>query len=454
MNNLRICILACLLALSLESIASETARNKVERGIAATQQLIEAHQWNAAFSRINDADRDADTDALHYLCAKQKYNMYVRIKRVSDAADYLARMERLANSSGDAATMEDMLFIKAAHATKTGNPEVSRQCYRSIMQLRSKGMDDNGTDSCYTQLIAEAQKMGNKQMENFLSDMHAAWQDSIAAIRAAEELATLKTQYAEAQADIEDKADTLSRQKTLIGTLGIVLAATVAFIVFLLLMKARQQRTTKKLRSALKISEDQSAQKSAFMTHIVAQISPSLQQVAKGDVATHTTALQRLINDVEEFIKLEESKNEEYETQAADVEKICKQVVADCADKGLPVSCEAPALSFELNSEAVTRLLQLAISECFARGGVERLSLSFKKRNPHTGNFIITAQGLRLEEEQKDTLFRAFAKVYDLTQMTGLVFPICRLMAIKMGGDLKLDPEYTKGTRMVLVVTA
>ena len=42
----------------------------------------------------------------------------------------------------------------------------------------------------------------------------------------------------------------------------------------------------------------------------------------------------------------------------------------------------------------------------------------------------------------------------DLTTGDGLGLPICRQMALKMDGDLEIDPEYTKGTRFVLSLHA
>ena len=41
-------------------------------------------------------------------------------------------------------------------------------------------------------------------------------------------------------------------------------------------------------------------------------------------------------------------------------------------------------------------------------------------------------------------------KIKDLTNGDGLGLPICKQMAMKMKGDIIVDPEFTKGTRFVL----
>ena len=55
-----------------------------------------------------------------------------------------------------------------------------------------------------------------------------------------------------------------------------------------------------------------------------------------------------------------------------------------------------------------------------------------------------------IEEEKRENIFQAFREIRDLTKGDGLGLPTCKQMALKMKGDLIIDPEYTKGTRFVL----
>ena len=58
--------------------------------------------------------------------------------------------------------------------------------------------------------------------------------------------------------------------------------------------------------------------------------------------------------------------------------------------------------------------------------------------------------GEPIPEEQRDDMFKPFLEIRDLTEGDGLGLPICRQMALKMKGDLTIDPQFTKGTRFVL----
>ena len=67
---------------------------------------------------------------------------------------------------------------------------------------------------------------------------------------------------------------------------------------------------------------------------------------------------------------------------------------------------------------------------------------------------LYTNCGQLTTEEKRDSVFRPFVEVHDLTKGDGLGLPICRQMALNMKGELSLDPQYTKGTRFVLDLQA
>ncbi len=58
--------------------------------------------------------------------------------------------------------------------------------------------------------------------------------------------------------------------------------------------------------------------------------------------------------------------------------------------------------------------------------------------------------GEAIPEEKREDVFKPFLEVHDLTKGDGLGLPICRQMALRMKGDLYIDPEFVKGTRFAL----
>ena len=62
----------------------------------------------------------------------------------------------------------------------------------------------------------------------------------------------------------------------------------------------------------------------------------------------------------------------------------------------------------------------------------------------HISSSSVT-QVAEFPEEQRESIFKPFTEVKDLTQGDGLGLPICSLIATKMNGSLTLDSGYTKG---------
>ncbi len=58
--------------------------------------------------------------------------------------------------------------------------------------------------------------------------------------------------------------------------------------------------------------------------------------------------------------------------------------------------------------------------------------------------------GTGIDEQNRDDVFKPFREIRDLTTGDGLGLPICKQMALKMKGDLEIDPQFTKGVRFVL----
>jgi signal transduction histidine kinase len=63
---------------------------------------------------------------------------------------------------------------------------------------------------------------------------------------------------------------------------------------------------------------------------------------------------------------------------------------------------------------------------------------------------MVSNTGQVIPEEERENLFKPFLEIKDLTNGDGLGLPICKQIALKMKGDLTIDPEFTKGVRFIL----
>jgi len=153
------------------------------------------------------------------------------------------------------------------------------------------------------------------------------------------------------------------------------------------------------------------------------------------------------------YISLEETREEAYPVNNLDVKLLCETVMEKASPKfrmGIEVAVTAPRVSMKTNAEALEYILSYLLSRASANTESGKISLEFKKRNARTGQFLITDTGAVVEPEMQESLFKPFSETEPLAQENGWGLPICRLMAYKLNGTLKVDPEYKKGTRFIL----
>ena len=117
---------------------------------------------------------------------------------------------------------------------------------------------------------------------------------------------------------------------------------------------------------------------------------------------------------------------------------------------GVEAVLNVPRVNVRTNAEALENILLYLLGNAAQHTESGKITLEFKKRSAHSGQFIVTDTGIGIPEEKRANLFKPFAEVQDLTKGDGLGLPTCSLIAYKLNGTLRLDDGYKKGTRFVL----
>ena len=71
---------------------------------------------------------------------------------------------------------------------------------------------------------------------------------------------------------------------------------------------------------------------------------------------------------------------------------------------------------------------------------------------PGKVTFSVTDTGCGVPAEKAESIFERFTKLDSFTQGSGLGLSICRLIADKLGGEVKLDTSYTGGARFLFIL--
>ena len=152
-------------------------------------------------------------------------------------------------------------------------------------------------------------------------------------------------------------------------------------------------------------------------------------------------------------MELESSREEHYEMKDMNINTLCDNILNKAKETfkpGVEAVLNVPRVSVRTNAEALENILLYLLGNAAQHTESGKITLEFKKRSAHSGQFIVTDTGAGIPEEKRANLFRPFAEVQDLTKGDGLGLPTCSLIAYKLNGTLRLDEEYKKGTRFVL----
>lgn len=400
---------------------------------------------------INNKTKGANASALHYLVTKERLQMYMKFRKPDSAKEQLNVMENQANASNDEKVKNDLLYQKAIYFYSFGLNAQGDAVFKEMANKLTASKEYDKVDEVYKTLIANGRKSNNAGMVAQSYSNYLAWKDSTNALKHADEIAGLKKQIADNEASIAEKDSSLTTRWVIIVGLMILAGALAAALVIGAVILLRFILQTRKQKKIINLEKDNNALKAKFISNISAQLDPTLQKLdsskpevkALMDFSQHIQTLSELENSSDE-IALEETQ----------IPSFCEGLMDQIRDKvkrEVTLKVNAPKMTVEMNKEYVSHILLHLLTnaaEYTPEGGT--IWLEYKKRSAHTHQFLVSDTGCGIPEENRENVFKPFLEIRDLTKGDGLGLPICKQMAMKMNGDLEIDPEFTKGTRFVL----
>ena len=190
---------------------------------------------------------------------------------------------------------------------------------------------------------------------------------------------------------------------------------------------------------------------------------PNEQERAKAlsGIATSGQTLLQLINDVLDLSKLESGKMS-IKTEPTDVRELVSSVVhsidVTVKDSDVELKEEYGDLPFlEIDPQRIRQILFNLVGNAvkFTEHGEIRVSASFRKTaDDGKGVFTLSVSdtGCGIAEEDKAIVMDPFIQLGNGTKIkgTGLGLPICKQLAISMGGQLSFVSELGKGSTFTL----
>ena len=418
--------------------------------------------WKEAFDLLRRADAEIEARgknakekaALHYIITKERLAMYIKLRKSDSAKDQLGLMETQVTYAADDALKNDLLYNKAVYYYSFGQNAQGNEVFKEMATKLTASKQYDKVDEVYKTLIANARRSGNANMVAQSYSNYLAWKDSVNTLKHADEIGALKKQIADNEAKIDDQASSLTARQAIIVGLCILAAALAAALVLGGIVLMRYILLTRKQKKQINLANENNALKAKFISNISAQLNPTLHKLdakipevkALLDFSEHIATLSDLENTIDEDV-------EKVDVQLT---PFCDELVSAIKSKvntGVTVKTNVPTLSVNMNKEYVQHILQHLLTNAAIYTPKDgTIWLDYKKRGAHVHQFLVSNTGEAIPEEKRDDVFKPFTEVKDFTEGDGLGLPICKQMAIKMKGDLDIDPEFTKGTRFVLLL--
>jgi len=403
---------------------------------------------------INSSEKDSQTDkaAMHYLVTKERLNMYIKLRKSDSAKDQLNILESHANQANDENVKNDLLYTKAIYYYTFGMNTQGNAVFKEMADKLTASKEYDKVDEVYQTLIANGRKSNNANMVAQSYSNYLAWKDSTSAMKHADEIGALKKQIADNEATIADKDSSLSTRWMIIIGLCILAAALAAALVIGAVILMRFILLDRKQKKVIRLANESNALKAKFISNISAQLEPTFKKLDSKQ--PEVKALLEFSSHIQTLSELENKDSSEMEMEDIPMTQFCEGLmdrIRDKVKKDVNLTVNASNMSAKINKDYVSHILLHLLNnaaEYTPAGG--SISLDFKKRGPHSYQFLVSDTGDGIPEEKREDIFKPFLEIRDLTSGDGLGLPICKQMALKMKGDLDIDPKFTKGTRFVL----
>lgn len=432
----------------------------IECAVKATALYYKENYYQEAFDLLHRAEQiivawnesDSKKAALFYLTTKERMQMYIKMRRSPNALEQLNSMERKANEAGDENLKNDLLYNKTIYYYTFGLNSQGDAVFKQMADKLTAKKEYDKVDDAYKTLIANGRRSNSANLVAQSYKSYMAWKDSVNALKVADEIGALKQQIADNEASIAEKDSSLTSRQIIIIGLLVVVAALIAIIVVGGIVLMRFILMNRKQKKTIKEANENNALKAKFISNISAQLEPTLQKLDNN--SPEIKALQDFSKHIQKLSDIENSKDESVELEETMLPQFCEGIMSQINDKvknNVTLLVNAPKMSANINREYVTHILLHLLNnaaEFTPEGG--HIWLDYKKRGVHKHQFIVSNTGEYIPEENQDNVFKPFLEIKDLTKGDGLGLPICKQMALKMKGDLEIDPQFTKGTRFVL----
>lgn len=299
-------------------------------------------------------------------------------------------------------------------------------------------------------------------------------QDSLTTDAAHKQLNELQVKYDLNALNNEKTMLEIKNKQTLLISLSILLIIVISICTDLYFSWKKEKRMKMELKVLHGKAQESEKMKQAFINSICHEIRTPLNAIVgfsdlimnedidaeirrefPAEIQKSTVLLTGLVNSMLEVANLDVSE-EKLPCEAADLKDICTQEMELLNKKpGIEYILDiAPeSMIIQTNVQYLTQVIGHLLNNAnkFTEKGCITLSYEADKQQEHI-SISVTDTGCGIPKEKYEEVFNRFSKLDTFVPGNGLGLYLCRLIVKRLTGEIKIDPSYAEGTRMVVTL--
>lgn len=303
-------------------------------------------------------------------------------------------------------------------------------------------------------------------------ELYSITKDSLSCQQAAEQLNNLQIQYNLDKLTYDKTLLESRNRRTILIILGFVLLFVCAACIYLYHSLKKERHMKIKLRDLNEKAGESEKLKTVFLNSMCHEIRTPLNSIvgfsgiiidesidcdSKREfydlIADNTKKLTTIVDHLLTVANLDSS-DEKFPCELTDIRDLC-QLELDKAEQegksGIVYALDFPdeEVKAMTNRAYLALIIQNLLNNAnkFTQQGEIRLSVS---TNQNQVEIDVTDTGCGIPVDKQKEVFLRFAQLDTFTQGNGLGLYICNVIINRLSGSIKIDPDYTNGSRFVI----
>ena len=266
----------------------------------------------------------------------------------------------------------------------------------------------------------------------------------------------------------------IKNKKTMLTSLSILLIIVITICTYLYFSWKKEKRMKMELKALHLKAQESEKMKQSFINSICHEIRTPLNAIVgfsdlimneeidaemrkefPPEIQKNTVLLTSLINSMLEVANLDVSE-EKLPCKPIDIKNICVHEMKQLKKKeGIEYKLEITEESMIIpsNAQYLTQVIEHLLSNANKFTEKGQITLGYRvNQSKEEISIYVSDTGCGIPQEKHEEVFNRFSKLHTFMPGNGLGLYLCRLITKRLAGEIKIDPAYKEGTRMIVTL--